>query len=140
MPVDIARKKCNREALQILELGPLQEQSEFSRQLLASFRKGDNETVLKMLKSPEADIYATNENGTTLLHYAAMFGKHETLSLLINKGANPNIGNNRNTTPIHKAAQRGELKSLQVLIQGGANMNIQVFINHSCFFLTFFFG
>ena len=58
--------------------------------------------------------------------FLAMFGKHETLSLLINKGANPNIGNNRNTTPLHKAAQRGEIKCLQLLINASANINFQV--------------
>lgn len=78
-----------------------------------------------MLKEPEADVHAANENGTTLLHYAAMFGKAEVLSMLLNKGANPNIGNNRNTTALHKAAQRGELKCLQILIQAGASINAQ---------------
>ncbi len=54
----------------MLQRGTLQEQSEFSKKLLASFRKGDNDTVLRLLKEPEADIHAANENGTTLLHYA----------------------------------------------------------------------
>lgn len=58
------------------------------------------------MKKPEADIHASNENGTTLLHYASMQGRDDILELLIKKGANPNIANNRGTTPLHKALQR----------------------------------
>lgn len=105
--------------------GPLQEQSEFSKSLLASFKKGDNDKVLKLLKQPKADVHAANENGTTLLHYAAMQGRDDILQLLISKGANANIGNNRGTTPLHKAPQRGELKCLKILLGAGADINAQ---------------
>ncbi len=60
-----------------------------------------------------------------LTFLVAMFGKHETIALLLSKGANPNIGNNRNTTALHKAAQRGELRCLNLLLQSGATINVQ---------------
>lgn len=64
-PLDLADKHKKDEALKLLKNGPLQEESEYSKKLLASFKKGDNATVLKMLKSSEADVHAANENGTT---------------------------------------------------------------------------
>jgi len=49
----------------LIEGGPLQTQSEFSKQLLSSFRSGDISKVMKMLKEPSADVHAANQNGTT---------------------------------------------------------------------------
>lgn len=37
--------------------------------------KGDVKTVQELLRRENANVYAANENGTTLLHYAAMQGK-----------------------------------------------------------------
>lgn len=128
-PEEYAKQNGHTDALKVLREGPIQEQSEFSLQLLSSFRKGDNDKVLKLLKQPKVDVHACNENGTTLLHYAAMQGRDDILQILLSKGANPNIGNNRGTTPLHKAPQRGELKCLQVLLQAGANINVQVMTN-----------
>lgn len=88
--------------------------------------------MLKLLKQPQADVHAANENGTTLLHYAAMQGRSDIIELLISKGANPNIGNNRNTVPLHKAVQRGELECAKVLIHSGADVNLQV--RKTCYF------
>ena len=125
MAEDSAHKRGASEVHKIMKDGPLQEQSEFSKTLLASFRKGDNDRVLKLLKQPKAGVHAANENGTTLLHYAAMQGRDDILQLLISKGANANIGNNRGTTPLHKAPQRGELKCLKILLSAGADINAQ---------------
>lgn len=125
-PEESAKQAGLTEVLKILKEGPLQEQSEFSTQLISSFRKGDNDKVLKLLRQPKFDVHACNENGTTLLHYATMQGRDDIVQLLLSKGANPNIGNNRGTTPLHKAPQRGELKCLQVLLQAGADINLQV--------------
>lgn len=52
-------------------------------------------------------------------------GNPDILSLLLSRGADPNISNNRATTPIHKAAQRGELECLQLLLKANANINYQ---------------
>lgn len=54
-----------------------------------------------------------------------MQGRDDILAILIERGANPNIGNNRSTTPLHKAVQRGELKCVQVLVKAGAKINAQ---------------
>lgn len=48
-----------------------------------------------------------------------MQGREDIITLLIDRGVDPNIGNNRHTTPLHKAAQRGELKCLIALLQSG---------------------
>lgn len=122
-----AQRGQKKEIIQIIEAGPMREQSEFSKKLLASFRegKGDTTVVMNMLRQTDADVDAANENGTTLLHYAAMHGHRDILDFLIKKKAQVNIGNNRNTCPIHKAAERGEEECLQLLIQAGADINIQ---------------
>ena len=40
IPEELAEKHKNAEAVKLIKAGPLQEESEFSKKLLASFRKG----------------------------------------------------------------------------------------------------
>jgi ankyrin repeat protein len=117
-PVDVARffGKSHEKIASTLADGPLRELSEFSRTILDKFRAGDSKTVIKMLKDPDADVLVANENGTTLLQYAAMRGRPEIATELLERGSDPNWPNNRGTRPLHKCAQYGTITVLRLLV------------------------
>lgn len=75
-PKHTAQKRNNRDAAKIISVlhifaflltnkdGPIQEQSEEVKLLLKTFREGDADTVMELMKKPNVDIHAANENGT----------------------------------------------------------------------------
>lgn len=124
-PFQIASANGKKEAAAIISNGPLQVQSDFSIKLLKHFRNGENDIVKKMLSKEASDVHVANENGTTLVHYSAMQGRGDILTLILDRGADPNIGNNRLTRPLHKAIQRGDLGCTKILLSRGANPDVQ---------------
>jgi cytohesin len=66
-----------------------------------------------------------NPFGFTLLHYAAMDGRHEIAKLLLEHGADPNIQDNNGRTPLHWAAWKGHLEVVELLLEHGADPNVQ---------------
>lgn len=71
-----------------------------------------------------AEINAVNNQGTTALRDAVNRGNHIMIKLLLDHGANPNIGNHRGTTPLFSAADRGDLLSVQLLLKAGADVEL----------------
>lgn len=73
-----------------------------------------------------ADIMARDE-GTTPLHYAAMFKGAEVVQLMVDAGADVNAVGNSNLTPLHYnlfgAYYRGSAAVIRVLIAGGADIS-----------------
>ena len=65
------------------------------------------ETVRAALAQP-VDVNATNRNGDTSLHAAALLGYDPVVKLLAEKGANLSVKNNRGVTPLSSLAGRGE--------------------------------
>lgn len=54
------------------------------------------------------------------LHMAVSFGSRDLVKLLLDFGANPNLGNRSNETPLHFAAERGYTDIVQLLLEHGA--------------------
>jgi len=55
------------------------------------------------------------------LHHAAMLGRAEVLTVLLEAGADPNALDDPCNTPLHHAASGGHARAVFVLLQAGAN-------------------
>eukprot|EP00045_Choanoeca_perplexa_P016634 m.226606 g.226606 ORF g.226606 m.226606 type:complete len:1651 (+) comp17313_c0_seq1:318-5270(+) len=72
---------------------------------------------------PEVVDVPINDNGDTLLHWAARANEGKAASLLLRHGAMVNAANNQDQTPLHKAAGRGEnLETAILLVESGAKV------------------
>ena len=65
------------------------------------------------------------EGGWTALLYAAAQGYPRILRLLLDAGANPDIGNLLGMTPLIYGARYGNLEVCSVLLEYGANIDAQ---------------
>lgn len=77
-------------------------------------------------------ISKPSEEGMALIHYAALQGQADVLSLLLHAGADPNQGiqmpdqassSTSSTLPIHLAAKSGSLDAVGCLVKAGALVN-----------------
>lgn len=57
------------------------------------------------------------------LHMAVSLGSRDLVQLLLDFGANPNLGNRSQETPLHFAAERGYTDIVQLLLARGANID-----------------
>jgi len=76
-----------------------------------------------LLIAKGADVIATNVNGWTALHRAAIGGNKEIVELLIANGADVNAKSEFGTTPLHSAGHRGHKEITKLLITNGADVN-----------------
>lgn len=53
-----------------------------------------------------------------------MMGNSKIATLLLEKGADPNVQDKQGITPVHDAARTGFLDTLRVLVEYGASVNI----------------
>lgn len=81
--------------------------------------------ITQLLLDHGAEIdYQTNPDGNTALHFASQNGQLETIEILLENGANPNIQNEKGETPLCLALKQGEEKSAELLLQYNANPSI----------------
>lgn len=71
-----------------------------------------------------ASANASDPDGNTALMYAVMFGKTETIELLIKNGANVNVLNRYESTPLIKAAIKNDVASAKLLLDSGADIEL----------------
>ncbi|OUM65658.1 hypothetical protein PIROE2DRAFT_41490, partial [Piromyces sp. E2] len=67
-----------------------------------------------------------DDYGNTALHLATIQNDYELVSLLLLKGANPNVRNNTDengSTPLMKASYGGHVNIVEKLIEKNANVN-----------------
>jgi ankyrin repeat protein len=64
------------------------------------------------------------ETGATALQRATEFGRVEIVTLLIARGAQPNISGKDNQTPLFQAAYNGFVPIVDSLLKAGANPNV----------------
>jgi ankyrin repeat protein len=62
-----------------------------------------------------------NDKGDTLVMLAAYHGHPQTVSVLLEHGADPNRPNDRGQTPLAGAVFKGERAVIEALIDGGAD-------------------
>lgn len=95
---------------------------EYDRQLFFALEAGNGPAVEELWHAG-ANINATNENGQTPLHIAALRGDMYFLDLLIDYRANLDAVNEDKLTPLHLATYAGNINCMKRLIQKGANVN-----------------
>jgi uncharacterized protein len=88
--------------------------------LLRAAREGHGDTVRTLLASPDIDINATDERGSTALIEAARFGHDEVVRALLAHGADAKAKNKEGKTALMLAAQGGHDEVVQLLKQAGA--------------------
>ncbi len=80
-------------------------------------------TRLKALLRQGADVNAAQGDGMTALHWAAMAGDAETVTMLVAAGARLEaVTRNGSYAPLHLAARSGSVAAVKVLLDAGANV------------------
>ena len=91
--------------------------------LMAAVRSESRVTVEPLVVANPELVQATDPAGSTLLHHAAGFGAVDTLTLLLDAGADVNAGNKRRSTPLYWAIT--DLAKVRLLLARGADVNIK---------------
>jgi len=66
-----------------------------------------------------------DKSGFALLHYAALYNLSSLISVLLSRGANPDIQTSRgNLTPLHLACGAGNTKIVELLVRNGCALNL----------------
>jgi ankyrin repeat protein/mono/diheme cytochrome c family protein len=89
--------------------------------LIAAVRSAPRSTVEKLLRANPELLHATDPAKSTLLHHAAGFGTIETMTWLVESGADVNATNRRGSTPLHWAIH--DEAKVRVLLARGAGVN-----------------
>lgn len=82
--------------------------------------------VRYLVRAPDVKLNVQNEQGRTPLHLAVEYEQHEIARILLEAGADPNIGDNDpgrtvGRTPLHYAANDGLLKTAKLIISYGGD-------------------
>ncbi|WP_353285694.1 ankyrin repeat domain-containing protein [Wolbachia endosymbiont (group A) of Gastracanthus pulcherrimus] len=85
-----------------------------------------NNSVKELLENSYKNIYARDENGRTVLHYAV---NEKTVRLLVEKGVNVNAADVGGYTALHLAVTEKHLETLRELIKSGGNVNAEEYGN-----------
>jgi len=87
--------------------------------LIRAIWEGSAKAVAKIA---QADPSVVNDisTGQSALHEAAQGNKFKIGKVLLDHGANPNLGNDNGHTPLHDAASNGAASFCRLLIQRGA--------------------
>lgn len=85
----------------------------------------DHFAIVDLLISKGADVRATDNEGDTALHQAAMADARRSARALLAQGADPNARNNNGRTPLHFAMMQGDSNMALLLFENGADPNIK---------------
>lgn len=82
--------------------------------------------IINILVKNGCDVNAQDQDGKTPLHYASELGQDDTLEILLNNKANPDIQEKlMGKTPLHEAIENGQFNSVQILCDlGSADVHI----------------
>ncbi|KNH04468.1 Ankyrin repeat domain-containing protein [Perkinsela sp. CCAP 1560/4] len=111
---------------------PDETESDIIEFLIDSARSGEAQDVLdieQVLDDNVSFINCTNDQGHSMLHYAAANGHITVLKLLLSEKYKAqldlNTKNNEGNTPLHWAATNNHLNVITLLIEAGCDCNIQ---------------
>lgn len=82
------------------------------------------ESTARMLLIHKANPNATDNNGRTLLHYAAARGRTEFAEYLLNKKANPDLLDGKGKAALHIAIEHKNLEMIDLLLDMGADPDL----------------
>ena len=148
MPIDKAAQGGHVDVVQMLitEFGWRPYVKGFkSKSLLHLLSAGGCTTILKVLISNFNNYNPAliDENGNTLLHTAAHYGKYEVVDFLIASHSNhcpTNHQNFKGQTPLHCACIEGHTKVALLLVKNNASLTIRDKGNHTPLQKAYFFN
>lgn len=111
--VDMAAEKGYSRALELMEADTL----------LQACKINQKRSVQAILKRGGIDVNEQDEECGTPLIYACQNNALEIVKMLLDNGANPNIGNQKNITPLHFSAALGAVPIVNLLVKAGADVN-----------------
>ena len=90
--------------------------------LIAAAKDGDRAQALGLI-ADQADVTATEADGTTALHWAVRFDDIELALRLLEAGADATVANRYGVTPLYLAALNGSTDMIERLLDAGADAN-----------------
>jgi ankyrin repeat protein len=87
--------------------------------------QGYNAILKILLDIPGIDVDLQDNDGNTPLRLATVNNQTESVKLLLEKSANPNIQNNDGNTPLIRAVAQGYTEITKLLLQARANPDIR---------------
>ena len=91
--------------------------------LLELLWKNDIDGMLELLEKSPEEVNAMDSDGRTVLMEAALRNHIQVVYMLLQFGADPNIGDNTNYTALHFAAQEYAVDAVKALLKAGANVD-----------------
>ena len=91
--------------------------------VILAVKTGDTETVADLLDRG-VPIDTKDDEGNSLLHWAAEGGHVTTMRLLIRRRCDVDSVDGRGLTPLHLAATMGQTKAVRELIRNGASKSV----------------
>jgi ankyrin repeat protein len=91
--------------------------------LMDTLRAGDQPAFRRALAADPEAAKLAGTGGSTPLMYAALYGNADSVRLLLDRGAEPNVQNEAGATALMWAA--GDLEKVRLLVERGANVNLR---------------
>jgi len=83
-----------------------------------------NYLLLWFLLERDVNINAADDHGRTALHRAAFVGDPESVTLLLGKGATPDLRDKTETTPFGYAIRRRNIAVIKILLDAGVGVQL----------------
>jgi len=96
-----------------------------AEQIVDAAKKGDLQTVKKILAQNPSKLNATDEDKYTPLHWACMRAHWDVAKYLIEKGADLNVAGGDGGTQINWAVHHDNVEIIKLMVEKGAKLNIR---------------
>lgn len=96
----------------------------FDASLLQAASEGDVSKLRILIEKNGVSVNTQGQMNRTPLHLAALYGKMEAVTYLVEKGANKNLKGNSGETPLHLATLNGHVSIVEYLLEEGADWRI----------------
>ena len=91
--------------------------------LVFAAHSGHIEVVRVLLRVPAIEVNHMTKSAITALAMACAKGHQDVATLLLEKGADPNIAHDNGIAPLHTACLRGRTDIVKILLDAGADMD-----------------
>ena len=118
---------CNQSSANLLYLleqfmDPNEHDNSKTTPLMYAAKAGSVACVKALLEENRANVKTKNRKGYSPIHFAAEYGHHEIIQLLVNAGIKISLGGPDRMSPLHIAAAKGDLDTVRFLVENGAKV------------------